>query len=263
MAAAIIKLFRECGAGEKMAKMCEGGSSIGMPYSSDLLKTAYDIYMDILDSLVLSFGQAEISTDYFMDALNIAVAKASVGVIPQCLDQVTFGAADRIRPSRPKIAFVLGANQGVFPKSISNNGIFNILERKALIESDINIEDNSVYSSIEEDYLVYCNICCPSDELYISCYSKSLTGEKSEPASFFDNIKNSINCNIYYEPSEELSYDTLPETEDTVYSELCRRIRGSALDTHVLSSAAEDNGLAEKIGFIKRIEKKIKTIVKM
>lgn len=250
MAAAIVKLFRACNSAEKMANMCEGENVGKIPYSSDLLRSAYDIYMDILDSLVISFGDASIDTEYFADALKVAVSKASVGVIPQCLDQVTFGAADRIRPSRPKIAFILGANQGVFPKNVSNNGIFNILERKALIESEINIEDNSVYSSIEEDYLVYCNLCCPSDELFISYSSRSLTGEKCEPSAFIDNIKNNLPFDIFYEPSSELDFDNLPETADSLYSEVCRRIRTSPSDALTLSNAVSGDEREEKIGFI-------------
>ena len=83
----------------------------------------------------------------------------SVGVIPQTLDEVIFGSADRIRPSRPKIAFILGANQGEFPKTIGNSGLFVLPERKKLIEQGINISDNSLDASIDENYLVYCNVC--------------------------------------------------------------------------------------------------------
>ena len=250
MAAAIIKLFRNCKIGEKMAAMCDSENAALLPYSPDLLKSAYDIYMNILDSLVISFGDSSLDREYFTDALKVAVGKASVGVIPQCLDQVTFGAADRIRPSRPKIAFILGANQGIFPKNITNSGIFNVLERKSLIESDINIDDNSIYSAIDEDYLVYCNLCCPTEKLYISCHSRSLTGETAEPSAFTDNIKNELNCNIFYEPSGKLSDDNLPETEASLYSEFCRRIRISPEDTATLIDSAPKTDIKEKIDFI-------------
>ena len=42
---------------------------------------------------------------------------------------------------------------------VNNAGIFNLSERKNLIDLDINIADNSVFSSIDEDYLVYSSIC--------------------------------------------------------------------------------------------------------
>ncbi len=250
MAAAIVKLFRECKVGEKLNEMVGTAHIADMPYSGDLLKQAYDIYMDILDSLVLSFGDATISADGFTDALDIAVAKASVGVIPQCLDQVSFGAADRIRPSRPKYAFILGANQGEFPKNTANGGIFNISERKALIECDINIEDNSVFTSIEENYLVYSNLCCPTEGLYISCHSRSITGEKAEPSAFFEDIKENIKCGIFYEPSDILDKGCLPETKLSLYSEYCKRLRSSGSEAKTLGEALEKEGFGERINFI-------------
>ena len=53
------------------------------------------------------------------------------------IDEVTFGAADRIRPSRPKYAFIVGANQGVFPKSEQNSGLFANSEREKMISLGI------------------------------------------------------------------------------------------------------------------------------
>lgn len=253
MASAIIKLLRFCNAGEKMAQLCEKENIANMPYSADLLKTAYNIYMDILDSLVVSFGKADIDINRFTDALNIAVSKASVGVIPQCLDQVTLGSADRIRPSRPKVAFIIGANQGVFPKNILNTGIFTTLERKALIESNINIEDNSVYSAIDEDYLVYSNICCPTDELYISCYSSSFTGEKAEPSAFMKRLRENIPCNVFYEPPETLNDEVLPETLETLNSEFAKRLKNHSADALTLKKSAENSGNADKINSIESL----------
>ena len=254
MSAAIVKLFRNCNIGEKMSKMCDDENALKIPYSPELLKSAYDIYMNILDSLVVSFGESSIDKEHFTDALKVAVNKASVGVIPQCLDQVTFGAADRIRPSRPKVAFILGANQGLFPKTITNKGIFNIIERKNLIESDINIDDNSIYSALDEEYLVYCNLCCASDLLYISSHSRSLKGEIAEPAAFIDNLKNNLSCNIYYEPEQNLNEENLPETEKSLYSEICKRISNSS-DNETLICSAKGSSLEEKVVFLNELIK--------
>lgn len=253
MARAIIKLFRNCNVGEKLKGMVNAPYIVDMPYSEDLLRQAYDIYMDILDSLVISFGDATISADSFMDALNIAVSKASVGVIPQCLDQVSFGSADRIRPSSPKYAFILGANQGEFPKNAANSGIFNISERKELIEYDINIEDNSLFTSIEESYLVYSNLCCPTDGLYISCHSRSITGEKTEPSAFFEDIKENIKCSIFYEPSDILDKASLPETGLSLYSEYCKRLRNQNTQVSSLGKALQKEGFGDKLEFIENM----------
>lgn len=253
MASAIVKLFKSFNMGEKLNIIADNINLSSLPLSDNALKQAYDMFMGILDSLVLSFGESNIDREDFSSALNVAVSKASVGVIPQCLDQVTFGSADRIRPSRPKVAFILGANQGVFPKNVSNNGIFNIIERKNLIECDIKIDDNSVYSSIDEEYLVYCNLCCPSERLYISSYNNSLSGEKSEPSSFVMSVMEELNCDIFYEPLSSLDENNIPETAEAAYGEFCRRIRNTNSDAVSLREALREDGQAEKIDFINKM----------
>ncbi len=263
MASAIVNLFTDCGIGEKLSLMCQKATDGEIPFSEDLLKQGYDQYMAILDSLVNSFADSGIDINQFTDALEIAVSKATIGLIPQCLDQVTFGSADRIRPSRPKIAFVLGANQGVFPKTTGNSGVFNIIERKNLIESGLEIADNSVYSAIDEEYLVYCNLCCPCKELYVSCFSGSLAGEKSEPATFVDNLLEKLDCNIYYEPENVLSEANAPETAASAFTEFCRRVRTKPSEAKALARALKNNGQADRIeivnSIVERKEKQITT----
>lgn len=223
MAKAIVVLTEECGAADSLAEMSEEYKKENSDFSSDVLRQSYDKYMKLLDSLVACFGNTEISKEEFSEALKMAVSFDSVGVIPRMLDEVTFGAADRIRPSRPRAAFILGANQGVFPKTVSDSGIFGVSERKSLIELGIEIPDNSISAAIDEDYLVYCNLCCPSDRLYISYNTHSLSGEAAEPSAFVSEICEQLKCPTISEPPEDISVESAPETLKSVYTEFCRR----------------------------------------
>lgn len=255
MARAIVNLFENCSISEKLSSMCDKFSRDDMPFSADVLKQGYDMFMDILDSLVTSFSDSKIDAAEFTQALEIAVSKATIGVIPQCLDEVTFGSADRIRPSRPKIAFILGANQGLFPKTTSNSGVFNTIERKNLIENGLEIADNSVYSAIDEEYLVYCNLCCPSEKLYISCFAGSITGEKSEPAAFVDNLLEKLYVDVVYEPQEKLTNENAPETNEAAFSEFCRRLVNSPDDAKSISQAIKDSENYKKTELITALVK--------
>ncbi len=245
MATAIIGLFSDCDTCEKLTLMSEQFKAIDNAFTSEVLRQSYDEYIRILDSLVRCFGEKSLTINEFSDALELSVSLASVGVIPQMLDEVTFGAADRIRPSRPKIAFILGANQGIFPKPTQNSGVFNLPERKRLIEFGLEIADNSVYSSVDEDYLVYCNLCCPSDANYISYATQSVTGELLEPSAFVKSISATFDCNIVITPQEVLTADTCPETHNAAFSEYCRRI-GNSCDFATLNKALNLSGYSAK-----------------
>ena len=222
MAAACVELLFACGAPDKLALLAQKYAEDGNEWSGDALRQSYDKFMKLLDSMVTCFGNVTLKKKEFCEALRLAVSFDSVGTIPRTLDEVTFGSADRIRPSRPKVAFILGANQGVFPKTVTAAGIFSANERGKLIESGIEISDGSADAMTDEDYLVYCNLCCPSDRLYVSYATGGITGEKCEPAAFVSELTENIPCKTITEPQERLTEENLPETAESAYSAYCR-----------------------------------------
>lgn len=250
MAEALVKLFYSCDCSNKLNRMCEEFKGVNNSFYADALKQSFDEYMKILDSLVLCFGDAAISRKEFSDALELAVALGSVGVIPQTLDEVAFGAADRIRPSRPKIAFILGANQGEFPKTLSNSGIFALTERKNLIENGINIADNAIDSSIDENYLVYSNLCCASDKLFISYCEKTVSGEAKEPAAFVEELKEEAFCKITAFPSTEDLAQNAPETAKSAFGEYCRLLKKAPSEALGIKKALDGTELSKQADII-------------
>ena len=251
MAKAIVELLEDCNAAEKLSELSESFKSEGAEFRSDVLKQSYDRYMKLLDSMAVCFGERQIKRQEFFEALSLSVSLDSVGVIPRMLDEVTFGAADRIRPSRPKVAFILGSNQGVFPKGLSNSGILGVTERKSLIELGIEIPDNQISSVIDENYLVYCNLCCPSDRLYISYANHSISGEEMEPSVFVAEIAENLGAETVLEPQENLNGGNLPETYESAYSQYCRR-RLTA-DSETLKDALKGSGEEEKIEYLSKM----------
>lgn len=224
MSKAIIDLFDFCNLKNALSYMCDRFNKEENLFTADILKQGYDSFMAILDSLVVCFGERSLTTKEFHDALSLATSLETIGVIPQTLDEVTFGSADRIRPSRPKIAFILGANQGVFPRFSNNSGVFADRERKKIIELGIDISDNSIYTSIDENFLVYSNLCCATEKLYISYSKNTLTGDSLEPSAFVLSIIDNLNPILKNEPENLMIAENTPETEESVFSEYCRRI---------------------------------------
>lgn len=255
MTRAVVKLIDFCNCREKLADLCEVFGEENNNFSADFLKLAFEEYMNILDSLVTCFAQRSINREIFTETLNFAVSMADIGVIPQTLDQVTFGSADRIRPSRPKIAFILGANQGVFPKNVHNSGVFSSEERKVLLENGLEISDNSVFSAIDEEFLVYCNVCCPSEKLFITYSQQTVSGEVLEPSTFLRLIIETGNIKVDFEPQENLNVQNLPETVNSALSEFSHRIRSDSLGAKTIKSALINNLQENKLRVIEEFGK--------
>ncbi len=254
MAKALYKLFETCDITEKLKRMAEKFSAEGDVFSKDVLKQSYNEYLKILGSIVVCFGEANIKTEEFAETLHLAVSLSDVGVIPQTLDQVTFGAADRIRILRPKIAFILGANQGIFPKHTQNNGILNTSEREFLIKNDINVSDNSIFTAIDEEYLVYSSICVASEKLYISYHEQSLAGEVREMSTFVGVLKDKLGIQALKEPNV-LSPQNAPETVNSAFYEFCLRLRQYPDTALSIKSALGNTDAASKINFVENSAK--------
>ncbi len=136
----------------------------------------WNTLMNILDQLASILAESKISLAEFTNLFTLMVGLCDVGKIPQSLDQVVFGAADRIRTANPKVVFVLGANDGVFPMAPLQGGVFTDNERKELISLQLPLSGGMEESAISEHFLAYSAMTCASEKLYVT-YSNSCNGE--------------------------------------------------------------------------------------
>ena len=259
MAIAIIKLIEKYSLAASLKKICENFKED--EYSSDVIKQSYDSFMTVIDSIVTCYNKVNVSVNEFYETLYLALSLEEVGVIPQTLDQAIFGQADRIRPPRPKVVFILGANQGCFPKYCDNSGIFAIKERKNLIELGLNINDNEIFATIDEKFLVYCNTCAASDKLYITYSNSNLKGETLEASAFVTDIENKLRPKIYIWPDNQLSLESLPETFDSAFSKLCTSFNSDE-SFYTLKQALENTGKDKVASLISGISNENKTLSK-
>ncbi len=239
MARAIVALFDEIDAKSGFVELSNSYKNEGNIVLCDAMRQGFDKIMEILSSLVTVFGEAQMDTADFADALSCSLSLETVGVIPQMIDEVTFGAADRIRPSRPRYAFIMGANQNIFPRAIQGGGLFANAEREKLIALGLQIPDNTLMASIDEEFLVYSNVCCATDSVFIS-YSASLAdGSTAEPSAFIGDIAETFKCNILCEPAS-LSPQNAPESAEDAFGVLCTRLASSEKDAKTLLLALDN-----------------------
>ena len=210
---------------------------------SEGIVTAYSKVMKIFDSLVNCLDE-DASPREFREAFISCINLESVGVIPQMVDEVTFGSAERIQPARPSYVFIMGANQGVFPRLPQANGIFAVSEIGKLIELGIDIPDCSVYSAIDEDLLVYNCVCCADKGVFLSFNRRS-----GEPAHFVKKLADRFGTKIQNEP-DVLSYDNLPETAQDAFSRFCRSETGSVGYKTLHAALAERNEYETRLNYI-------------
>ncbi|MBQ6718433.1 MAG: PD-(D/E)XK nuclease family protein [Clostridia bacterium] len=243
MAGALVRLLDDTNAAERLKSLSK---QYGDTLYRDAVRKSWDSVMKILNSLAVCFGEAEIKGSEFCEALRSALSLETVGVIPQMMDEAIFGAADRIRPSRPKYAFIMGANQGVFPRLEQKSGLFSNSEREKLISLEIDIPDKTFSLAVDEESLLYSNVCCASHGVFIS-YTATFDGATAaEPSAFVGDIQDNFDCEYFTEPFA-LQDDYLPESREDTFSLLCGSLSKENKDTKTLIKALEESEYTGRI----------------
>ncbi len=255
---AILKLLKDCNSEKKLKSLYNGFVEEGARDEADVLRQGYECIMAVLDSAVKCLGDKPLSFQDFFDTITIAIETSSVGTIPQMLDQVTFGAADRIRPSRPKIAFVMGMNLGVFPATISHNGIFAHFERKQLIDLGLELGSDLAGLAAMENLLVYSSACCASDKVYFSYLSGAAAGDNDAPAAVIKRILNSFEKVNTISEKEQKFEDFLPETINGAVEKFALNFDDNNGIGEIFHEAAKENTeLEERINALASLNNEI------
>lgn len=172
MAAAVYQLIESAGAAECIERMLPKLP----PADADAQGQVWNALMNILDQLADILGDTRIAFKEFTELVTLMIGLCDIGRIPQGMDEAVFGTADRIRTANPKVVFVLGANDGIFPLMPVSGGVFTDSERKALMELQLPIAGDMEKNAVSEQFLAYSAMTCASDKLYVT-YSSSDGGE--------------------------------------------------------------------------------------
>lgn len=182
MARAVWRLLCDLQAAERLRSYALRLEREGEPEWADLQRQSWDILMGMLDQMAGTLGGRAITYRRFTELFRLMVSLEDAGGIPQKLDQVAVGAADRMRPGRPKAAFILGLNQGGFPAAPGKGGVLSPAERSQLIEMGLPVTDNWLADAVEENYLLYTSLTAASACLYLSYSRADNRGQRLEPS---------------------------------------------------------------------------------
>lgn len=128
----------------------------------------WDLLMQILDKLVTVCDDEKITVKEYSKLFNLMISNEDLGIIPTGLDNVQLGSADRIRCDNPYAVFVVGANEGEFPQSVSSAGLLSESDRVTLINNKFKLYSYGETLNAQETYFAYMALSSATDKIYIS-----------------------------------------------------------------------------------------------
>ena len=195
---------------------------------------------EILDGLYFALGKSSITIERYSELFTILVASKDMGVIPNGIDEVIVGSADRIRASAPKVVFLMGVNTGVFPGESSSGVLFNDIERCELIKNGLPIISNLEYNSVSENFIAYHAATLATDKLYFTYPALGSDSSSLTPSEMVSEVlKLFPKCEIR---TESKKLDRV-ESRDSAFSVMAgENVNGSVLGETLKQYFSDNNG---------------------
>ena len=161
---AAYELMERCGAAEAVEKRDKAGRE-----NAELMFSVIQQLYDLAD-------RESISGNELGDTLRILSASTKSADIPRVGDGTVIGIAGHSRLFNPRVVFVMGLNDGVFPKDVSEGNIFTLEERDILCGHDLMLGNSFDQSTDLESYFLYGAVTSASEKLYLSCAERAADG---------------------------------------------------------------------------------------
>ncbi len=221
-AKAVYEFLERVNVPENLKKLADSLASSGETGIALELDRLWNVVMELLDSVATVAGDRAVTAGEFADILDLMLSVQTVGSLPQGLDEITIGSADRIRTVTPKAVFIAGANSGVFPAVPSSGSALTDKDRRRMSEIGIGLSEFGEYKLAEEKLIAYSAFCCASHKLYVCCPERNAGNEQLAPSELYTKIKNlfpmcrevDASCldGLYYIEGESLAFEQLAKS---------------------------------------------------
>ena len=149
----------------------------------------WNVVINVLDQVVEVLGDEDITKEEFGRVLLIGFSEYTAGLIPPTLDQVILGSVDRMRSHNIKALYVIGVNDGVFPRAQNDEGVLNDRDRENLKDLGLELAAGTRTKAFEEQFVIYSTLSSPSRYLRLSYPMADYDGKTMRPSTIISKIK--------------------------------------------------------------------------
>lgn len=142
----------------------------------------HDTLMKILDELVEVAGDLPVRPHEYSRLLSVLLQEADMGTLPSRLDEVTVGDAALIRKNGTKHVYLIGLEEGAFPKTVSDNGCFDNTEKETLALLGLETSPLADRRALDEKLYFYRGVTSASESVTMTYAFGDLTGKEAFPS---------------------------------------------------------------------------------
>lgn len=185
IAKALYRLVIDYHVSEQMACRAEELREQGEEELAKEYATTWEMLMEILDQLVYTTVGNPMKPERFYALFQLVVSQYDMGVIPQTLDQVLLGEAGHVRIDHCRVVFLIGANEGIFPRQDGEHTLFSEEDAVALEAVGIALFEAGHQAALEEYYYAYTAMASAQERMTLSCPLSDVSGKALLPSILF------------------------------------------------------------------------------
>ena len=223
----------------------------GFPVEANRQAVSWDVFVELLDEMAVLGAERPMTLERWFELFNVLIDSGEIGEIPQGLDEVKIGSADRIRTEKLKVVFLVGVNKNEFPLVSVKGGVLTDSDRVCLTSLGLEIKPPYKDSFDEEYFICYCAATAASEKLYLTYRSVDADGSEALPSEIIETAVNTID-DVKCISTTDLDPVEFVESDDAAFSLLAKNYR---LNNHLRSTLlAYFENKAEYAGKLKALE---------
>ncbi|MDW4055586.1 helicase-exonuclease AddAB subunit AddB [Staphylococcus saprophyticus] len=143
-----------------------------------------------LDDLVTVFDDQSMSKTRFLELFDIGLEQLEFIMIPQTLDQVSIGTMDLAKVDNKQHVYLVGANDGVLPQTVTASSLITDEEKKYFQEqSSIELSPTADILQMDEAFVCYIAMTRSRAHVTFSYALMGASGDVKEPSPFLHQIQ--------------------------------------------------------------------------
>ena len=238
---------------DKLFDLYDALNKDGFPVEALRQKVSWDVLVNLLDTMATLGDGKYYGVSRWFELFRILVESRDIGEIPQGLDEVKVGSADRIRVEQMKVVFLVGVNKDQFPLVSVKGGILTDADRVSLTSLGLEIRPPFEDTVDEERFIAYCAVTAASEKLYLSYKTTGDDGGKAFKSEIIDTVLRTVD-NVDFIKTSECEPTYFVESEDNAFTLLSRNYsHNSPLKSTLLKYFSDKNNYSGKLSSLQRV----------
>lgn len=230
------KYIENCGLAERAAGIIKDFADEGERLeAARLFKQLWNALMSCVASIYSTIGSEKLTLKEFGELLKLMLSETGISNPPQKLSSVKVYDAARSVILSPKIAFVLGVNEGRFPLDSKKTGIFSGKDSAALEKAGVKFEMGLMEKLDAERFDCFRALTCAQNQVYISYSEADISGKAARPSFYVTRLLSAMNKKPI--KAEKLPAEFYSSTPGAAYYRLSVERNGSRQELSEIRNA--------------------------